>query len=70
MLKRYRAAAMNGVSVQEFTERLLPILSKEIEVNHSDSEDPDKDKENSAEEDNEYQEEGGEEEDTKESQSV
>ena len=39
MLKRYRAAAMNGVSVQEFTERLLPILSKEIEVNHSDSED-------------------------------
>ena len=47
MLKRYRAAAMNGVSVQEFTERLLPILSKEIEVNHSDSEDPDKDKENS-----------------------
>ena len=68
MLKRYRAAAMNGVSVQEFTERLLPILRKEIEVNHSDSEDPDKDKENSAEEDNEYQEE--EEEDTKESQSV
>lgn len=67
MLKRYRAAAMNGVSVQEFTERLLPILSKEIEVNHSDSEDPDKDKENSAEEDNEYQE---KEEDTKESQSV
>lgn len=47
MLKRYRAAAMNGVSVQEFTERLLPILRKEIEVNHSDSEDPDKDKENS-----------------------
>ena len=40
MLKRYRAAAMNGVSVQEFTERLLPVLSKEIEViNHSDSED-------------------------------
>ena len=67
MLKRYRAAAMNGVSVQEFTERLLPILSKEIEVNHSISEDPEKDKENSAEEDNECQE---EEEDTKESQSV
>ena len=67
MLKRYRAAAMNGVSVQEFTERLLPILSKEIEVNHSVSEDPDKDKENSAEEDNEYQE---KEEDTKERQSV
>ena len=67
MLKRYRAAAMNGVSVQEFTERLLPILSKEIEVNHSVSEDPDKDEENSAGEDNEYQE---EEEDTKESQSV
>jgi len=65
MLKRYRAAAMNGVSVQEFTERLLPILSKEIEVNHSVSEDPEKDKENFAEEDNECQEE-----DTKESQSV
>ena len=60
---------MNGVSVQEFTERLLPILSKEIEVNHSVSEDPDKDKENSAEEDNEYQEEEKEE-DTKECQSV
>ena len=60
---------MNGVSVQEFTERLLPILLKEIEVNHSVSEDPEKDKENSAEEDNEYQEEEKEE-DTKESQSV
>ena len=57
MLKRYRSAAMNGVSVREITEQLLPVLRKEIMVDHGDSQDSDKDKENTNEEDNGYQEE-------------
>jgi len=48
----------------KFTEQLLPVLRKEIEVNHGDSQDSNKDKENTTEEDNEYQ----EEEDTKDCQ--
>lgn len=31
-LKRYRMAAQNGMSVKEFSKRLLPILLKEVEV--------------------------------------
>ena len=57
MLKRYRSAAMDGVSVREFTEQLLPVLRKEIKVDHGDIQGSDKDKENTNEEDNGYQEE-------------
>ena len=45
MLKRYRSAAMDGVSVREFTEQLSPVLREEIKVDHGDSQDSDKDKE-------------------------
>ena len=31
-LKRYRMAAQKGMLVKEFSERLLPILLKEVEV--------------------------------------
>jgi len=48
---------MDGVSVREFTEQLLPVLRKEIKVDHGDIQGSDKDKENTNEEDNGYQEE-------------
>ena len=41
----------------KFAEQLLPVLRKEIKVDHGDIQDSDKDKENTNEEDNGYQEE-------------
>ena len=36
MLHRYRNAARNGVSVQQFSDRLLPILLAAVRENNSD----------------------------------
>ena len=58
MLFRYRNAALNGVSVQEFSDRLLPVLLAAVRENNSSNSDSDNDKENLKEKE--------EEEDTKE----
>ena len=49
MLLRYRNAGRNGVSVQEFSDRLLPVLLAAVRENNSSNSDSDN-KENLKEE--------------------
>ena len=50
MLLRYRNAGRNGVSVQEFSDRLLPVLLAAVCENNSSNDDGDNNKENLKEE--------------------